>query len=237
MTTETVPDRLIDPGKVLIGEVRRERSDRLDEVVGAGSGIGRSGWSGQKSQPRVVSAHLVGPTRIGFGKAGPELMEDADPNLGLEGDLVTKADPFEAWWQLVGTVSAKEAGEDVPELLGGEVGVHPNVVKGGTGGAHLEGVGHIQNFEIETGSAGLQHQIDDVGDLPLDGTGPLFVGDAVEAWQALNDDPVLLVAILNPIVELSVNGNLGCNLAPKSGVMALEVRHPVFVMSDLLLNL
>ena len=99
-----------------------------------------------------------------------------------------------------------------------------------------ERIGHEHHFEVKTGAVGVQHEVDALGDLPLHGLRPILVRHSRQTAQVLDHQPILFVLVLNPITELSIDGDLGGELVAKPNMMDLEEGHPVLMMADLLLN-
>ena len=95
----------------------------------------------------------------------------------------------------------------------------------------------MQDLKVKTSAGCIKHQFDAIGDLLLGSVGPLLVGDSCEPWQTLDDKPVLIIAILDPIAEFCVDSYLGGDLLLEPNVMIFKVGHPVLVMTYLLLNL
>ena len=95
----------------------------------------------------------------------------------------------------------------------------------------------MQDSEIESGASRVENELDRVSDLALDSLWPLLTGNVGQPWQPLDNHPVLVVPVLNPIVELCIPGHLGVDLTLQSHVFALEIGHSVLMMAHLLLHM
>ena len=219
-STEAVSDNLIDPGKVIVVKAGRQSCDGLNEVVGTEAAGRRAGWSSGEGRPGTITLDAVVPAGIRVPVHGPQLVQNGDPHLGLEGDLVPEAHSLEGSRQLNGAVVTKKPGKEVPDLLGRVVRVHLDVVRCGASGALPERVGDEEHLKIKAGTIGMKNQPNVVGNLLLDSCGPLLVRHTGQPGQSLEDKPVLLVPVLDPIIELSVHGNLNRNLLMQT-VMAV----------------
>ena len=82
----------------------------------------------------------------------------------------------------------------------------------------------------------MKDQIDVIGDLLLRCGWPLLVGQTGETGNTLDDKPVLLVPVLDPVVDLSVSGGLARDLLLKTDMPVLKERHPILMMAHLFLN-
>ena len=95
----------------------------------------------------------------------------------------------------------------------------------------------MQHLEIETSSISLKNELSSIGNLFLDSVGPLLASDVGQMWQALDDNPIFIILVPHPVIELGVNCDLRISLALKPSVTILEIGHSVLVVSDLLLDL
>ena len=114
--------------------------------------------------------------------------------------------------------------------------IHLNIVVSRAGVLVLP-VCDVQDLEIQSRSVSLEHKLDVIGDLPPGSVLPLLPGELTQPGQTGNGEPIFVGPVGDPVVELGVDGNLKADLTLETAVTALEVGHPVLVMSNLLLNL
>ena len=131
----------------------------------------------------------------------------------------------------------KETGKQFPQPLGGVDGVHLDIVGGGPGRVWPKWIGDVQDLEVESITISLKDELDRVGNLFLDCSGPLLTRHIGQMRQTLDNDPVLVVLVTNPVVKFGVGSLLEIDLMLESHVTVLEVGHSVLVMADLFLNL
>ena len=129
----------------------------------------------------------------------------------------------------------EKSGKEVPDPLRGVDGVHSHVVQCRTGIGSTEGIGDKDHFKVKPGAVRGKDELDHVCDLAPGSVWPVLARN-VETRQAPDNEPVLVVSVLHPIIKLSVNGHLAADLLLKSSMTILKVGHAVFVMADLFLN-
>ena len=100
--------------------------------------------------------------------------------------------------------------------------IESNVVKGGAGSGELEWVDDENHLEVHPGAVEVEDCLDAVGHLAANSVGPSLARDA-QPRQTLNDDPVLVVPVLDPVVELGIDSDLARDLLMQANVSALKV--------------
>ena len=95
----------------------------------------------------------------------------------------------------------------------------------------------MDDFEVQPDTIGLEDKHDRVGDLPLDGLGPLLASNVGQTGETLDVHPGLIIPVLDKVVELSVGGILGGDLLVETNMTALEKCHAILMVPDLLLHL
>ena len=98
----------------------------------------------------------------------------------------------------------EETGKDIPDPRRNGHGVHPDVVRCGTGSQVAEGVDDQQHSEVQTNSVDVEDVFDQVRNLMTSSILPLAWGHLSEPGQPLDCEPVLLGPVEHPIVELGV---------------------------------
>ena len=131
----------------------------------------------------------------------------------------------------------EEAGEEITNPLGRTNRIKQDVIDGWTSGAAPERIGDVNNLKFQSGAVGLQDEHNGVMHLPLDGLRPLLPGHTGNPGQPLNADPIFVVPVLDPVVKLCIGSNLGADLLVQADMAVLQVGHPIFMVSDLFLNL
>ena len=208
----------------------------MNEVVGAPTSVGRTWWDKDQGWPGIKAANLKRGPGVRSLVADTELTQNGNPDLGLEGDLVSDLDTLQRSWQLNSAMMAKEARKEIPDLLGGVRRVHLDIVQGRALVGTAEGVEHVNDLEVEPDAVRVQHQLDHVGHLPARSIGKILPRD-IEAWKASDHEPVLVVSVLEPVIELGVNCNLVADLPLEPSVPVLKIGHPILVVTNLLLDL
>ena len=237
LAPEAITEDLKDLDEVLIGEIGRKSRNGLDKVVRSRPGPFGAWGNSDEKWTRIESLDLERGALIGPLIDVSELTHDLDPDLGLQGDSVPDADALQPRGTWDGLVVSVEAGKQLSDRLRRVDGVHSDIVGGRASVRLLEGVGNVQNSEIESGTSRVEDELDRVSDLALDSLWPLLTGNVGQPWQPLDNHPVLVVPVLNPIVELCIPGHLGVDLTLQSHVFALEIGHSVLMMAHLLLHM
>ena len=161
-----IAHHLIDLGQVFIGELNVERCNRLNEVVRSRTCRRRPCRGSSEQRSRQITFSSERRPLIGRLPVGPDLTQDGDTNLGIESDLVSDADAFQRWRTLQRTILANEAGKQIPDTAGGELGVHPDVVQGWAGGLVRNRIGNQDNLKIQASPVvAVQDNSNDVSDL------------------------------------------------------------------------
>lgn len=116
-------------GQLLIREVGRKRRNGLDVAERPDTGIWTSGWwLNHQEGTRFEPLNLVVPTGIVHEVPLPELPQDSESNLGIQGDLVPKAYPVETRRPLDWIPASEKAGIGLTDSLGNLSRVQLNVV-------------------------------------------------------------------------------------------------------------
>ena len=121
----------------------------------------------------------------------PELLQDGDPDPGIQGDLVLHTDRLQRWRLGNRIDSAEEGRVHIAKALRGLDRIHPDVEHWHALLA-LQGVDGEQDLVVQVHAVGLQHHAEHLVDLLLDSVLPLTLALNGQTRQAQDGEPILL---------------------------------------------
>ena len=232
----TVPNDRKDLDKLFIREVGRERSDSVNKVesFGSGSGLRSYGWRGDDHQrARAIPLDLEGPTSVGLPVLLAQRTHDGKPDLGVQGQLVPKADTLKACWLLDRILASEKPREELPDANSSGDRIQLGVQDGRTGGSVTYRVGHVQDLQVgDVGLVDLHHQTHQVANLAFDLNLPITTIQVAKSWQTGDVDPVLLRPIGHPIGKLRVDSNSPADSATELRMIVLDERKTIIMRPD-----